>query len=202
MTMPILLATVGMLAVLAGAGHSTGQPVEDPLHAELRLLRDDLVDAVNKRDVPRLLKHLHPDVVVTWQNAEVSRHPEGVRAYLARMLEGPNRIVDSFTTAVAVDELTILYGGDSGISFGSTQDHFSLRGGQSFDLTSRWSATLVRHEDRWVIASFHASTNLFDNPLLTGAKRLAMGLGAGALIVGVLVGWLVGRRRRRARGPL
>jgi len=198
MTMPISLATVGILGLLAGAGQSTGQPAEDPSHAELRLLKDDLVDAVNTRDVPRLLKHLHPDVVVTWQNAEVSRHPEGVRAYLARMLEGPNRIVDSFTTAVAVDELTILHGGDAGISFGSTRDHFSLRGGQSFDLDSRWSATLVRHDGRWVIASFHASTNLFDNPLLTGARRAAIGAAAGALIVGVLVGWLIGRRRRRA----
>jgi ketosteroid isomerase-like protein len=197
MTMAISLATVGMFAVLAGAGHSTAQPAEDPSHAELRLLRDDLVDAVNKRDVPRLLKHLHPDVVVTWQNAEVSRHPEGVRAYLARMLEGPSRVVDNFTTAVAVDELTILHGGDTGISFGSTRDHFSLRSGQSFDLDSRWTATLVRHDGRWVIASFHASTNLFDNPLLTGTKRLAVGGVAGALIVGVLVGWLIGRRRRR-----
>ncbi len=69
---------------------------EDPAHAQLRAMRDDLLDAVNKRDIDRVLRHLHPDVVVTWQNAEVSRKPDGVRAYLSRMLEGPNSIVRSF----------------------------------------------------------------------------------------------------------
>jgi len=197
--MPLLMLGAGLLALSIGAG-AVSQPVEDPAHAELRALRDGLLDAVNKKDVNALQRLLHPDVVVTWQNAEVSRKPEGVRAYLARMLEGPDRIVDDFTTSVAVDELTILHGGDAGISFGTSRDHFKLRGGQSFDLNSRWSAAVVRHEGRWVVASFHASVNLFDNPLLTGAQRLAIGGGAGALILGLAVGYVVARRRaRRAR---
>ena len=194
--MPLTLATLGIAALLAGAG-LPAQTAEDPAHAELRALRDELVDAVNQRDMPRLLRHLHPDVVVTWQNAEVSRHPDGVRAYLTRMLEGPNSIVQSFSTTVNVDELTILHGGDAGVSFGSSLDRFALRGGQTFDLNSRWSATLVRVDGRWVIASFHSSTNLFDNPLLNGAKRLAMYGAAGALAAGLVVGFIAGRRRGR-----
>ena len=197
--MPLVMLGAGLLALSIGAG-AVSQPVEDPAHAELRALRDGLLDAVNKKDVSALLRLLHPDVVVTWQNAEVSRKPEGVRAYLARMLDGPDRIVDDFTTSVAVDELTILHGGDAGISFGTSRDHFKLRSGQSFELNSRWSAAVVRHEGRWVVASFHASVNLFDNPLLAGAQRLALGGGAGALILGLAVGYVVARRRaRRAR---
>jgi len=193
--MPLALLVAGMLAVTAGA--ALAQPVEDPAHAELRALRDSLVDAVNKKDIEALLRQLHPDVVVTWQNAEVSRKPEGVRAYLARMLHGSDRMVDDFTTSVAVDELTILHGGDTGISFGSSRDHFKLRSSQSFDLNSRWSATVVRHDGRWVVGAFHASVNLFDNPLLVGAQRLALGGSIGALIVGTVLGYLMGRRRGR-----
>jgi len=193
--MPLAALTFGLLALtLAG-----GPPVqtEDPAHAELRALRDRLVDAVNKKDTDALLRELHPDVVVTWQNAEVSRKPEGVRAYISRMLQGPDRIVDDFTTAVTVDELTILHGGDTGISFGSSRDHFKLRSGQSFDLNSRWSATVVKVDGRWMVASFHASVNLFDNPLLNGAQRLALGGSIGALIAGLVIGWLMARRRGR-----
>ena len=193
--MPLALLVAGMLAMTANV--VTAQPVEDPAHAELRALRDGLVDAVNKKDVEALLRHLHPDVVVTWQNAEVSRKPEGVRAYLVRMLQGSDRMVDDFSTNVAVDELTILYGGDTGISFGSSRDHFKLRSGQSFDLNSRWSATVVRHDGRWVVGAFHASVNLFDNPLLVGSQRLALGGSVGALIVGIVLGYLMGRRRGR-----
>jgi ketosteroid isomerase-like protein len=194
--MSLSMFGAGLLAITIGAG-AVSQPVEDPAHAELRALRDGLLDAVNKKDVDGLLRLLHPDVVVTWQNAEVSRKPAGVRAYLARMLEGPDRIVDEFSTSVAVDELTILHGGDTGISFGTSRDHFKLRSGQSFDLDSRWSAAVVRHEGRWVVASFHASVNLFDNPLLVAAQRLAMAAGAGAMILGLVIGYVVARRRAR-----
>ena len=197
--MRIAMLAAGMMALSIGVG-AAGQPVEDPAHAELRALRDALVDAVNKKDVEALLRHLHPDVVVTWQNAEVSRKHAGVRAYLARMLDGPDRIVDSFTTNPSVDELTIVHGGDAGIAFGGSQDHFALRGGQSFDLNSRWSATVVRQDGRWLIAAFHASVNMFDNPLLSGAQRLALGGAAGALILGLVAGYVVARRRARRAG--
>ena len=194
--MPLSMLGAGLLALTIGAGAGS-QPVEDPAHAELRALRDGLLDAVNKKDVDALLRLLHPDVVVTWQNAEVSRKPAGVRAYLARMLDGPDRIVDDFSTSVTVDELTILHGGDTGVSFGTSRDRFKLRSGQAFDLDSRWSAAVVRHEGRWVVASFHASVNLFDNPLLVAAQRLAIAAGAGGLILGIVIGYVVARRRAR-----
>jgi ketosteroid isomerase-like protein len=170
---------------------------EDPAHAQLRAMRDDLLDAVNKRDMDRVLRHLHPDVVVTWQNAEVSRKPDGVRAYLARMLEGPNSIVRSFNTSVAVDELTILHGGDTGVVFGTSRDSFELRAGRTFELNSRWSATLVLDNSAWKIASFHSSTNLFDNPLLNAARRLLTVVGAIAAVAGIVGGFFAGRARGR-----
>ena len=170
---------------------------EDPVHAQLRAMRDDLLDAVNKRDMDRVLGHLDPDVVVTWQNAEVSRKPDGVRAYMSRMLDGPDSIVRSFNTSVAVDELTILHGGDTGIAFGSSRDRFELRGGRTFELTGRWTATVVLDGGAWKIASFHASTNLFDNPLLNAARRLLTVVGAVAAAAGIVVGFLFGRSRKR-----
>jgi ketosteroid isomerase-like protein len=172
---------------------------EDPAHAELRALRDDMVDAVAKRDISRLLSHLHPNVVVTWQNAEVSRGHDGVRAYLDRMLSGDTRIVNTFTTQPTVDELTILYGGDAGIAFGSSADHFELRNGPTFDLASRWTATLVKDEGAWKVAAFHASTNLFDNPVTQTARRWLIWTGIGALVAGLVIGAIVARLMRGKR---
>jgi len=194
----VCLAVLFLLAVPASAG---AQQAEDPAHVQLRALRDDLVDAMNKRDLDRLLSHLHPDVVVTWQNAEVSRKPEGVRAYISRMLDGPNSVVESFTTAPTVDELTVLYGGDAGVAFGSSRDSFRLRSGQSFELTSRWTATVVNEGGSWKIAAFHSSAGLFDNPLLAAAQRWAMTASIVALIAGFGIGFLISRiGQRRQRG--
>jgi len=170
-------------------------------HEELRALRDGLIKATNDSNIDALLGLLHPNVVVTWQNAEVSRGREGVRAYLTRMTSGANRIVNRFRTNPGVDELTILYGGDTGIAFGSSKDHFELVSGMSFDLNGRWSATLVREDGRWLVANFHASANLFDNPVLNLATRSTVWVGVGGLLAGVLLallGAMVLRRRQRS----
>ena len=175
------------------------QAAQARVHDELRALRDELATAVNRNDLPGILRCLHPDVVVTWQNAEVSRGRDGVKAYYERMLTGPSRVVESFAVQPVVDELTILHGDDTGIAFGRSQDHFVLKGGLDFTLDGRWSATLVRHEGRWVVASFHASTNLFDNVLLRLEQRLKWWVGAIGLLLGLVLGVLWGRRRRESR---
>ena len=168
----------------------------EAIHNELRAVRDGVVAAVAKSDVDGLLKFLHPNVVVTWQNAVASRGHDGVRKYLDQMLKGSGKIVKSFSMKPNVDELTILYSGNNtGIAFGSSHETFDLTSGLAFELDSRWSATLVRENGSWLIASFHASTNLFDNALLRAAQKMTYLVGGVALIVGLGVGFLLGRRR-------
>lgn len=193
-----LIAALMFLLLVALSASSQAPPKDEAVHNELRALRDGLIDAMNKGDIDRELTFLHPNVVVTWHNAEVSRGRDGVRAYLTRMLSGPNKVVSSYSATVDVDELTILYGGSTGISFGSAIEHFKLNDGRMLDLPARWSATLVKDGDKWLIASLHASDNLFDNPVLAIAKRTAYWAGGVALVVGLIAGFAIGRRRKAA----
>jgi len=171
---------------------------DEATHNELRALRDGLLDAMNKGDIERELTFFHPNVVVTWHNAEVSRGRDGVRAYLKRMLEGPDKLVESYKADVVVDELTILYGGDTGLSFGSAVEHFKLTSGRKLELHARWSATLVKEGGRWLIANLHASDNLFDNPFLNRARRWVWWAGGLGLLAGLAAGLVLGRRRKTA----
>jgi hypothetical protein len=164
------------------------------IHDALRALRGRLLTAMNKNDIDGILAELHPKVIVTWQNAEVSRGPAGVRAYLERMTKGPNPIVRGYHADINVDDLTTLYGENTGVAYGSSVERFDLAGGQSFTLHGRWSATMVQENGRWLLASVHASSNLFDNPLLNAAKKsLYLGI-AVSFLVALLMGWFVGRR--------
>jgi uncharacterized protein (TIGR02246 family) len=171
---------------------------DEAAHNELRAFRDGLLDAMNKGDLERELAYFHPNAVVTWHNAEVSRGRDGVRAYLNRMLTGPDKIVESYKGDVNVDELTILYGGDTGLSFGSAVEHFKLADGKTLDLPARWSATLVKEDGKWLIANLHASDNLFDNPVLAMTKRMIYWVGGITLLAGLAAGFVLGRRRRPA----
>jgi hypothetical protein len=204
MRIPILALAALCFTAPARAQEVQGAPTpqaSERMHEELRALRDGLVKATNESNIDLLLTHLHPNVVVTWQNAEVSRGHAGVREYLQRMTGGPNPVVRSFRTTPVVDELTILYGGDSvGVAYGSSQDRFELTDGSAFDLNGRWSATLVRENGRWLVANFHASANLFDNPVLGIASRMALRSGIIGLIVGAAIAFglaVVLMRRRR-----
>jgi ketosteroid isomerase-like protein len=194
-----LIAALALLCLAALPVSSQAPPARDEaVHNELRTLRDGLVDAMNKGDIERQLTYLHPNIVVTALNGEVSRGREGVRAYFLKMTTGPNRVVESFHCDVMVDELTILYGADTGISFGSAVQSYKLTDGLKLDAKTRWTATLVKDHDHWLVASLHASANLFDNPLLAMAKRTAYWAGGVSLLAGLIIGFFLTRRRKEA----
>jgi ketosteroid isomerase-like protein len=190
----------GCLVVVPLLAQAQKADKEDPAHEELRALRRDLTDAVNKNDLERLLSFLDSDVVVTWQNGEVSRKPEGVRAYYDRMMKGDKRIVESITIDPSADDLTHLYG-DTGVAYGSSKDHFKLTDGKDFEVLTRWSGTVVKKDGQWKIVSFHASANMFDNPVLSIAiRRTALWTGVLAGLMGLGLGFLLGRWKRKATG--
>jgi hypothetical protein len=180
----ILLLSLTSTSILA---QNPGAVGEDPAHAELREFRDRFLEALNSGNVETSIPLLHPNCVITWHNAEVSRGHKGVRDYHNKIMNGPERLVESFHCAINVDEFTILHGGDTGICFGSTKEHFKLTNGKELKVDGRFSATLVKEGGNWQLANLHASTNLFrlaKQSLFT----LATIVGIGGLIIGVLIG--------------
>lgn len=165
---------------------------EDPAHTALRALRSDIIEAISAGDIDRVLKSVHPNVVVTWQNNEVCRGQDGLKAFFDRM--GKNAF-KGYKVPPTPDDLTILHGGNTGISFGETIAEYSVLG-KSHEMKSRWTATLVKENDRWLLAGYHLSMNVLDNPILGAAKGSLYAVGGGALAAGLLAGFLLGRRRR------
>ncbi|MEO6002226.1 MAG: nuclear transport factor 2 family protein [Opitutus sp.] len=171
---------------------STAVAAEDPAHNELRALAKSVIDAIGKGDIDGILTNVHPNVVVTWQNNEVCRGAQGLKDFYTRM--GKNAF-KGYKVPPTPDELTILYGGDTGVSFGHVVAQYTLFG-KEFEFTSRWTATLVRENGRWLLASYHVSLNALDNPLINSAKNSLMWTGIGVGIAGLVIGWLVGKRKR------
>ena len=172
----------------------------------LRALRDRLIAAYEKRDMDALLQELVDDVVITWQNSERNEGHQEFREFYDRMMNGDSRVVKDISSTVEVDADSVLYEDDTAVARGTVSDKFSLADGSEFTLNSKWTATVVKKDDRWKVASFHVSANIFDNPILDTAKAY---LGSAALIgsvvgglVGLLLGWILGRMfRRKATQP-
>ena len=175
-----LLLTTGVVRAL-----------EDPAHEELRRLRTEIIAAVTKGDIDTVLQHVHPDVVITWQNSEVCRGQKGLKEFFERM---GKKSFKGYKVPPTPDELTILHGGNTGVSFGKTVAEYNLLG-KNYEIESRWTATLVKQEGRWLLAAYHISMNALDNPLLTAAKRSMIVAAAVALGAGLLIGRRFAKRK-------
>ncbi len=166
----------------------------DQLHDELRALAVTMETALNGGDVDALLAHVHPEVVFTTMNGDVVRGPEAIRLYFEKMMTGPDRVVESVSVDFEPDDLSVLHGDDMAIAFGTSADHYELTAGTTFDVSPRWSGTMVRQDGRWLIASFHYSTNMFDNPVLDAQRTLlSLVLGGGGLLLAILA-FFIGKR--------
>ncbi len=170
-----------------------------------------MLQAWDARDLDRLLSYVDENVVVTWQNTDVNRGHDGVRRFYQEMVGGKNPVLSNITSELTVDELSIIHGGDTAIAFGSMKNTMSfgqtlaklplVEKGMDISLTSRWTATLVRKDDGWKLASYHTSADLFDNPVLSLASGSLFQLATITAVIGAALGalivFLLMRRRRR-----
>jgi ketosteroid isomerase-like protein len=169
-----------------------GAVLEAPVHEELRMLRTNLIHAITAGDFDKTLQYVHTNVVVTWQNNEVCRGHAGLRTFFEKV---GKEAFQGYVLPPTPDELTILYGDDTGVSFGRTVANYHLFG-KKFQFTSRWTATLVKENGRWLLGAYHISLDALDNPLLNAAKKSLFVLGAISAVLGALLGFLVGRSAR------
>jgi len=200
-----------LLAVLIsmsafGAADQVAPPAtgpDDPVLKEIADVRNGIIDAFNKRDIDRVLSYLHPDIVVTWADAEVSHGPAEVKKYYEKMITSPNHIVESLQLAPVVDGRS-LYGPNVAISYGHLNDEFKLTDGTEFKMDSRFSSLLVKENGKWLMKGFHASGNLFDNPVQKIIlKKMALWTAMISIAIGLLFGYLGARlmARRKAAKP-
>lgn len=165
--------------------------------ALIKLFRE-IEASINAQDVDRMVAQMHPQATVTWLNGEVSRGHDEIKAYYQRMVKGDQRILDRYLTSAKLGASAHFFGnGDVAVADGTMEDEFFPVTRGPFRLNSNWTSTSAKIDGRWQVVAMHLSSNVFTNPLIAEAKAAIWYAGAGAAVLGLLVGWLLGRRRRR-----
>ena len=184
---------------LFGGGAFAQQPDAAALHDELRALRQRVLDAVNKGDIDSLVKELSPTIRFTSMNNELVSGLDQARDYEQRMFGGSNSLLQKMSLTADPDTLSMLYASNAiAIATGKSVASLTLRSGATLDVPLRWTATLDRGAGKWSIAALHFSADVFDNPVLAAATSLWKWASAAAAVVGLVVGFLLGRARRRS----
>lgn len=190
----LLAVTLAILApgqVLADAGdpHATDREALIKVFHEMEA-------AINDQNVERMVAQMTPDATVTWLNGEVSRGHDQIRAYYQRMVKGPERILDKYTTAAKIGAHARFFG-DVAVADGSMRDSFFPVARGPFQLDSHWTSTSVKQDGQWKVASMHLSANVFTNDLIEEAKSAAWKAGIAGTLAGLLLGLLIARLRKR-----
>ncbi len=187
-----------LLLLWALPGWAQEAPEKDKAtHDALRAMKDQCVEALNKGDFEAVMALCDEEIVFTPMDSRLSHGKSEVKAYLDSKLQGENKAVEGFSTEITVDRLTTLYGDTFGVATGTSVSHYKLIGGKNLDVENRWTATVVKKGDQWLLASFQSGADLFENPLLAAAKKSAAVLGIAAGLAGLLLGVVLGRMSKR-----
>jgi ketosteroid isomerase-like protein len=170
---------------------------DTPRYEDRQQLRAILVDtevAINAVDLDAITKHLHPDVVVSWYNGEVSYGIPEVRAYYKRMLIGENALLKDFKTQTAVSKPAVFHG-NLAVAAGTSQDSIVFRNGQTYQFNSIWAATIKKTAGMWQVVALHLSVNMPYNQLINELKKMVWQAAVLAFMLGLLLAWWLTRRK-------
>jgi len=165
--------------------------------ALLKVFRE-IEAGINDQNVERMIAQMHPQATVTWLNGVISRGHDEIRAYYQRMVKADNRYIDKYLTQAKVGAPARFYGnGEVAVADGSMEDEFFPVARGPFKLSSRWTSTSAKFDGEWKVVSLHLSSNVFTNSLIEEATDAAVKVGVGAGVGGLILGFLIGRWRRR-----
>jgi hypothetical protein len=196
----IVTLAVAYLREAAAQEDDVAEPVPVAADAvvELDAFRAALFGAFNDGDYETMLEqYCHPDVIATWQDGTSGQGYDAVLAEFEKL----SKFIDKMTVQPDTD-MRLVYGdGRMVVASGNMRDRYALARGIDVDLNSRWTATLVKEDDKWLLVSFSASTNAFQNEVISLYLRNTIYASAAiAAIVGVIVGsvgtWILARRQR------
>lgn len=166
---------------------------QDPQAEDRDLMRGILADVekgLNKGDFKLVVQHLHPEAVITYYNAEVTRNHAEAEDYYQRMIVGAGAVVEEYSVVANVSAPAEIHG-DMALATGTTTEKYKLAAGLEFELVGNWTATMLKTDGQWKIIAIHFSTNLFDNPLLNNANRFAWIVGIAAFLAGLIVMFVI-----------
>lgn len=171
-------------------------------HDALRALLTKAAEALNSRNLDSVADSLHPGFTAITVDNQKLVGLDAFKTYFNGLFDGPQAMLTKMEVKPVADELTRFLGENTGVTYGTSEDTFHFKDGETRTMKIRWSAVVAKDADRWKLVSIHFSPNLLDNPMLEAAKdygkKFSLIAGVGGLIVGAILMLLLRRRPQPA----
>ena len=168
-------------------------------HAALRKLKDDVINAINTRNLAAMDAMLHKPFLSTVITQESFNETGKLRGWFEDLFSRPLLRLRHFRIQAEADEMAQIHTGTLAVARGSTKERYELADGRGFDFDGRWTATAIKDNGQWKVLTLHAGTNFLDNPVINAIERSVLTFAAIAAVGGAIVGFLLGFFLRRGR---
>ncbi|NRA36752.1 MAG: hypothetical protein HRU15_01315 [Planctomycetes bacterium] len=177
--------------------------VEDARAADRLALQEvmkGVSKAFNERNVADLVSFFGAEFQMILADQSVYEDKAGLDSMVQQWFTAPDAPLTDLQFKPAADKESVFYNDNLVLSLGSSEDTYILKNGESVVMNSRWSATLIKKEGKWKIINLHTGINVTDNAMLSAVTDKMMNmiyiLTVVALIIGAIVGFVVGKRRK------
>jgi ketosteroid isomerase-like protein len=191
-----------LLVLLLGVSGALAERASDADHQALRALKDDVLKAINSRNLASMDALLNKPFLATVLTQESFNDAGKLRGWFEGLFTRPVLRLTRLQMSAEADEQAQIYQGTFAVARGSTNERYELGDGRGFDIQGRWTATAMKQNGRWRVVAVHSATNFLDNPVINAIERHSLNFALGAAAVGIILGGLLGfflARRRYAK---
>jgi hypothetical protein len=194
-----LLLTLTICFLFVPGAAQEAEP-DQAVHDELRNLLKVTREAVNSGKYEDMMPALSEQTRITTSTQDFLGSNKEVVDYMKNTF-GPGKKMASVKLDWEPAVLTELSPDKSwGLAYGTGVEDYVHADGRTYHFLTRWTANVSKEKDgKWRIRSMHMGANFLDNPILDEvageAKKYAMIAGLGGLVVGLVLGLLLGRRK-------
>lgn len=135
-------------------------------HEALRALKTKVVAAINAQDLDALASCFTHTFAFTGADQTLVTTPSELKAYYQRIFTQTDSPVTAIQTEAEAGALTCFIDANAGYCYGTSTDTYTLRGGRKVCMENRWTATVVKSDGGWKVATAHVGVNFLDNPVL------------------------------------
>ena len=167
-------------------------------HEEMRQLLADVTHAINTEDIEHIRNFFAKDYIYVGADQSAVTNREEFMAYYDKLLGGKNALLKSLNFQPKAFMKTKFIQENVGIVYGESDDTYVLANGHTAKVKSKWSATLLKEDGKWKVATLHNGVNFYDNPEITHFINFWKMIASGALVVGLVLGFVIKGRTKTA----
>lgn len=194
----IFYLSVFVILVFVSPAFSQENGAREKDHEEMRQLLADVTQAINTKDIDHIRNFFAKDYIYVGADQSAVTNREEFLAYYDQLLGGKSALLKSLNFQPKALMKTKFIQDNVGIVYGESDDTYVLANGHTTKVQSKWSATLVKEDGKWKVATLHNGVNFYDNPEITNFINFWKMVAFVALFIGIALGFLIKGRTRSA----